>query len=80
MFTDCFESINYDGNELSNMTTDSAESCGSFCGVNIDCAGFVYDVTTSSCSLKMELLNPVPNPDVISGPRRCGEKGKIKTH
>lgn len=40
------------GNDISSITTSVENDCQTGCNNNVDCAGYVYDPTTSMCWLK----------------------------
>lgn len=75
---DCFEYKFYDGADLKSLTVDSPATCHFNCREDIDCAGFMFNVTASggpNCLLKMEMLNPTTDVRYISGTRFCRVTG-----
>ena len=71
----------YSGDDLRSLTVDSAATCHYNCREDIDCAGFVFNVSKSAdpnCYLKLELTNPTADVRFISGTRFCGVTGELQ--
>jgi hypothetical protein len=59
-FYNITEKMSVTGNDLSTTTGATVTQCKSLCDVNSACGGFIFDNSSSTCSLKTGVVTPAP--------------------